>query len=61
MTSAFFNNVERICYTSSACAYPTNLQSKDAAKQVRYLSEEMASPFTENAALADGEYGWAKQ
>jgi len=54
------NGVERICYTSSACAYPTTLQSADIARQERYLSEEMADPFREGAALADGEYGWAK-
>lgn len=54
------NGVDRVCYTSSACAYPTTLQSDDPAKQVRYLSEEMADPFKEGAALADGEYGWAK-
>ncbi|MEI6541826.1 MAG: NAD-dependent epimerase/dehydratase family protein [Planctomycetota bacterium] len=54
------NGVERVCYTSSACAYPTNLQGDDPEKQIRYLSEEMADPFKEGAALADGEYGWAK-
>lgn len=54
------NNVNRICYTGSACAYPTSLQTADPAKQVRYLSEEMADPFKEGGALADGEYGWAK-
>lgn len=54
------NGVERVCYTSSACAYPTSLQSADPSKQARYLSEEMADPFKEGAALADGEYGWAK-
>ena len=54
------NGVERICYTSSACAYPTTLQTADSAQQERYLSEEMADPFREGAALADGEYGWAK-
>jgi UDP-glucose 4-epimerase len=54
------NQVERICYTSSACAYPTSLQVSDKLRQVRFLSEEMADPFKENAALADGEYGWAK-
>lgn len=58
--SAHKNGVDRICYTSSACAYPTTLQSADSSRQVRYLSEEMADPFTEGAALADGEYGWAK-
>lgn len=54
------NKVDRVCFTSSACAYPTTLQTADPAKQVRYLSEEMADPFKEGAALADGEYGWAK-
>ena len=53
------NNVDRVVYTSSACAYPTNLQ-EDGPDQQRYLSEEMADPFTKGAALADGEYGWAK-
>ena len=54
------NSVDRICYTSSACAYPTTLQTADITKQERFLSEEMADPFKEGAALADGEYGWAK-
>ena len=54
------NKVDRVCYTSSACAYPTSLQTADPKKQVRYLSEEMADPFKEGCALADGEYGWAK-
>jgi len=53
------NNVDRIVYTSSACAYPTNLQA-EGPQQQRYLSEEMADPFKEGCALADGEYGWAK-
>jgi nucleoside-diphosphate-sugar epimerase len=58
--SSYRNQVERVCFTSSACAYPTTLQTADTLKQVRYLSEEMADPFKEGAALADGEYGWAK-
>ena len=53
------NGVDRVVYTSSACAYPTNLQ-EDGPDQQRYLSEEMADPFKKGAALADGEYGWAK-
>jgi len=57
---SYKNKVDRICYTSSACAYPTSLQTADPAKQARFLSEEMADPFKEGAALADGEYGWAK-
>jgi nucleoside-diphosphate-sugar epimerase len=54
------NKVENICYTSSACAYPTNLQTKDTTEQARYLSEEMADPFSQGGAMADGEYGWGK-
>ena len=54
------NGVERVCFASSACAYPTKLQVADKDKQARYLSEDMADPFVEGAALADGEYGWAK-
>lgn len=29
-------------------------------KQARYLSEEMADPFAQGGAMADGEYGWGK-
>ena len=54
------SGVDRVCYTSSACAYPTNLQTASGSKKTRYLSEELADPFTEGCALADGEYGWAK-
>lgn len=53
-------NVGKVIYTSSACAYPTNLQGNDIEQQERYLSEEMADPFIKGASLADGEYGWAK-
>jgi len=53
------NRVDRVVYTSSACAYPTNLQ-EDGPDQQRYLSEEMADPFKKGCALSDGEYGWAK-
>jgi UDP-glucose 4-epimerase len=54
------HGVKKVVYTSSACAYPTNLQSSNLEDQERYLSEEMANPFKKGAALADGEYGWAK-
>ena len=53
-------NVSRICFASSACAYPTSLQVSDKSVQERYLSEEMADPFKVSCALADGEYGWGK-
>jgi len=58
--SAFKAGVDRICFASSACVYPTNLQSKGASRQVLLLKEEMADPFSSGNALADGEYGWAK-
>lgn len=57
---AHLHRVARICFASSACAYPTNLQSADPLVQKRYLSEEMADPFLQGAAQADGVYGWAK-
>ena len=60
--SAFQAGVERICFASSACVYPTNLQSEMKLEQggLVYLREEWADPFTPGRALADGEYGWAK-
>ncbi|AII48651.1 hypothetical protein KR52_05780 [Synechococcus sp. KORDI-52] len=36
------------------------MQTSNKQTQARYLSEEMANPFKENCALADGEYGWGK-
>jgi UDP-glucose 4-epimerase len=52
--------VKRVCYTSSACVYPTNRQVPNSPEFARFLSEEMADPFKQNCALADGEYGWGK-
>jgi nucleoside-diphosphate-sugar epimerase len=60
--SACQAGVQRICFASSACVYPTNLQGEmggDGAGPV-YLREEWADPFVPGRALADGEYGWAK-
>jgi UDP-glucose 4-epimerase len=54
------NGVERFCYASSACVYPTGLQTLNSKTTSRYLSEEMADPFQEGGANADGVYGWAK-
>jgi nucleoside-diphosphate-sugar epimerase len=51
-------NVERICFASSACVYPVTLQEEGSG--TIYLREEQADPFKPGAALADGEYGWAK-
>ena len=50
--------VERLCFASSACIYPTNLQTK--GKETLYLKEDMADLFIPGKALSDGEYGWAK-
>ena len=49
---------EKIVFASSACVYPTNLQSD---KTSRLLLNEMDANFDEpGKAFADGEYGWAK-
>lgn len=58
--SALKADVERVCFASSACIYPTNLQSRDMKTRVAVLREDMANPFCEGKALPDGEYGWAK-
>ena len=51
-------DVERICYASSACVYPSYLQEKTGSTYL--LKENDASPFERDKALADLEYGWAK-
>lgn len=53
-------NVERVCFASSACVYPTSLQTKPSNGNMVYLKEEWADPFKEGCAFSDGEYGWAK-
>jgi nucleoside-diphosphate-sugar epimerase len=52
--------VENVCYASSACVYPTFMQGRNLDRQARFLSEEMADPFVEGGAAADGVYGWCK-
>lgn len=52
--------VDRVCFASSACVYPTNLQMKPTNGNLIYLKEEWADPFVTGAAGSDGEYGWAK-
>jgi len=48
----------KIVFASSACVYPTNLQSD---KGSRLLLRETDANFEETGkAFADGEYGWAK-
>lgn len=52
--------VDRVCFASSACVYPVNLQEKPREGNTVLLREDWADPFVEGAAAADGEYGWAK-
>ena len=55
---AYKAGVERLCYASSACVYPSYLQEETGSS---YLLEEYdANPFVRDKALADLEYGWAK-
>lgn len=50
--------VERVCFASSACVYPTHLQNETGSCYL--LKEEDADPFVKDKAFADLEYGWAK-
>ena len=52
--------VDRVCFASSACVYPTSLQVKPTNGNMVYLKEEWADPFKQGCAFSDGEYGWAK-
>jgi UDP-glucose 4-epimerase len=51
-------NVERVCFASSACVYPSYLQEETGSAY--RLREEDANPFVRDKAFADLEYGWAK-
>jgi UDP-glucose 4-epimerase len=57
---AFKAKVDRICFASSACVYPTNLQDKPKTGNLVCLEEEWADHFQTGKANSDGEYGWAK-
>lgn len=50
--------VERVCFASSACVYPSYLQQEMGSRYL--LKEDDANPFVRDKALADLEYGWAK-
>jgi UDP-glucose 4-epimerase len=50
--------VERLCYASSACVYPSYLQEETGSAYL--LTERDADPFVRDKAQADLEYGWAK-
>jgi UDP-glucose 4-epimerase len=49
------NGVERITFASSACAYPTDIQTSKIL-----LKEDMVSFEVRGGAFSDEEYGWAK-
>jgi UDP-glucose 4-epimerase len=49
------NGVERICFTSSACAYPTDIQ-----QERQCFREDMVSFEERGGAYADEMHGWAK-
>ena len=57
-SAAARNGVKKIVHASSACVYPTTLQSSETDRgQLR----ESDANFTEpGKAFSDGEYGWAK-
>jgi UDP-glucose 4-epimerase len=50
--------VEKVCFASSACVYPTHLQGEVGGDYL--LKEEDADPFIRDKSFADLEYGWAK-
>lgn len=52
------SGARKIVAASSACTYPTNLQSDEGARLL--LKEEDAGFDEPGKAFADGEYGWAK-
>lgn len=58
LEQAYKAGVERFCYASSACVYPTYLQQEKGSSYL--LKEEDADPFVRDKAFADLEYGWAK-
>ena len=55
---AYRMGVDRICFASSACVYPSYLQEEVGSSYL--LKEEDANPFVRDKAFADLEYGWAK-
>lgn len=55
---AYTAGVERLCYASSACVYPSYLQEETGSAYL--LAEGDANPFVRDKAQADLEYGWAK-
>jgi nucleoside-diphosphate-sugar epimerase len=50
--------VDKICFASSACVYPSYLQDSTGSDYL--LKEADADPFVRDKAFSDLEYGWAK-
>ena len=50
--------VNKVCFASSACVYPSYLQDETGSAYL--LKEADADPFVRDKAFADLEYGWAK-
>ena len=55
---AYKAGVEKICFASSACVYPSYLQ--ESTGSLYLLKEGDADPFVRGKAFSDLEYGWAK-
>jgi UDP-glucose 4-epimerase len=55
---AYLAEVNRVCFASSACVYPSYLQEETGSSYL--LKEADADPFVRDKAFADLEYGWAK-
>jgi nucleoside-diphosphate-sugar epimerase len=51
-------SVDRVCFASSACVYPSYLQEQAGSDYL--LKETDADQFVRDKAFADLEYGWAK-
>ena len=52
--------VKKVCFASSACVYPVDLQDRPSQDGLVYLKEEWTDPTGRDGASPDGEYGWAK-
>jgi len=60
LAAAHAARVDRVAVASSACVYPTTLQTPPRDGRFVALQEDMADTRTPGRAQADGEYGWAK-
>ncbi len=58
--AAHINKVDRVCFASSGCVYPMDLQVKPIDNKYIYLNEDMVDPFVNGKCAPDLEYGLAK-